>query len=570
MKTMKQLILSLIALSTTILLSCGGDSVNNEENVVIEENNISSCMDFAITEKYASLDPIRVTDVASFHIASQIFEPLLRFDDVDLSLKPLVAETWEVAEDNLTHTLKLKKGIFFHDNACFEGGKGRELKASDVLYSFKRIFSEPENYAYSFFKNKIAGSEDFKNNGGEISGIKVVDDYTISFTLTEPSSNFLSLLATISSGIVAKEAIEASAIIGSGPFVYSKKHDLENAITLNKNNNYHLGKDLPYLSCVSFNYVKSGQEQLDLFMKGELDVITGLPSKSIKEIVEEKITDFTQTPIKYVLGRYPQAATTYINLNTSKAPFDNKNIRKAIALAINKERIVNDILKGEAAAAGNHGIVTAAISGYDYSSVVGLEFDAQKAKELLASSGFKNGENFPTLILASGKGNISLRVAFEIQKQLKSNLNINVEVSSVGLAEKNKMNEMSECHMSLNGWLAEYPDPTSFLSLYYGKNVPASNQESSYPNESRFKNTEFDKLYEEALITLDVKKRFELCLAADQIVANEVPGVPLWYHEDYHLIQSSVKGYQPNAMNIQYLTYVKIENKPVAEEKEDK
>lgn len=566
---MKRLILSL-SICTVLLTACGGDQNNNESNNndIATNNSDDECLDFAITEKYGSLDPIKITDVASFHIASQVFEPLLQFSEKDLSVEPLIAESWEISEDNLTVTIKLKKGVHFQDNKCFENGKGREVKTSDVLYTFKRIFSEEGNYAYSFFKNKIVGSEEFKTNGGEISGISVIDDYTLTFTLTESSSNFTSLLATIATGIVAKEAIEKNAIVGSGPFVYKAENDTEKSITLEKNNNYHLGKEFPYLSCVSFNYVKSGQEQLDLFMKGELDVITGLPSKSIKEIVEQQIADFQQDPVKYVLGRSPQAATTFISLNTSKAPFDNVKVRKAIGMAIDKSRIVDKILKGEAAGPGDHGIVTSAINGYDFSSVVGLEFDVDKAKELLASAGYKDGANFPTLILACGKGNTSLRVAFEIQKQLATNLSVNVEISSVTLAEKNAMNSKSECHLSLNGWLAEYPDPTSFLSLYYGKNVPATNDLVSYPNESRYKNSEFDKLYEEALITIDKQKRYELCLAADQIIASEVPGIPLWYHEDYHLIQSKVKGYHPNAMNIQNLVHIKMEEVSTKETKQ--
>lgn len=566
---MKKLILSL-SIFAVLLSACGGDqnNIESKNNDEVTNNSDDGCLDFAITEKYGSLDPIKITDVASFHIASQIFEPLLKFNEKDLSVEPLIAESWEVSEDNLILTIKLKKGVHFQGNECFENGKGREVKTSDVLYTFKRIFSEEGNYAYSFLKNKIVGSEEFKTNGGEISGISIVDDYTLTFTLTEPSSNFTSLLATIATGIVAKEAIEKNAIVGSGPFVYKIENDTEKSITLEKNNNYHLGEEYPYLNCVSFNYVKSGQEQLDLFMKGELDVITGLPSKSIKDIVEQQIADFQQDPVKYVLGRSPQAATTFISLNTSKVPFDNVKVRKAIGMAIDKSRIVDKILKGEAAGPGDHGIVTSAINGYDFSSVVGLEFDVIKAKELLASAGFKDGTNFPTLILACGKGNTSLRVAFEIQKQLATNLSVNVEISSVTLSEKNAMNSKSECHLSLNGWLAEYPDPTSFLSLYYGKNVPTANDLISYPNESRYKNTEFDKLYEEALITVDKQKRYELCLAADQIIASEVPGIPLWYHEDYHLIQSKVKGFHPNAMNIQNLVHVKMEEVTVKEAKQ--
>jgi len=560
---MKKVYISIIVSSFILLTSCGGGENNTPKNETQKEDGIGGCLDFAISEKYQSLDPIKVTDVSSFHIVSQIYEPLLRFDENTLSLQPLLAESWVVSEDNLIHTFKLKKGVFFHNNDCFSGGKGREIKASDVLYSFKRIYSDKTApYAYSLFKDKIVGSEEFRNNGGDIGGLKKIDDYTIEITLTKPSSNFLGLLATVATAIVPQEAIEKNVVVGSGPFTYNKAGDTKQAIVLLKNNNYHLvdnkGFNLPYLDSVAYNYVHSGKEKLDLFMAKKLDVITGLPSESIKEIVEDQIADFQDKPVKYVLGRYPQLSTSYLSINTSVEPFNNLKVRQAIGMSINKKRIVDDVLKGEAFAPGDHGIVPPAIKNYDYSSIIGLEYDVNKAKKLLAEAGFPNGKGFPTVLFTTSKGNSSVRVALEIQKQLLTNLNINVEISSVSISEKTELNNLSKSGISLNGWLGEFPDPVSFLSLFYGANLPSSNNEPSYPNESRFRNTEFDKLYEEALVTIDEQKRYELCLMADQIIASNAPIVPLWYHENYLLIQSSVQGYIPNVLNIQHLTYVKL------------
>jgi oligopeptide transport system substrate-binding protein len=569
---MKNVVLGLAIISSLLISSCGeSDNAKIDSDVLKNEaiENTSQCLDFAISEKYNTLDPILVTSVVSFHIVSQIYEPLLRFDEKSLILKPLLAESWEVSEDYLTHTFHLKKGIHFQDNACFTDGKGRELKASDVIYTFQRIYSEKTSYSYSLFRNTIKGGGEFQP-GEDIAGLKMIDDYTVEFTLNKPSSNFMNLLAGVSSAIVAKEAIEKNAVSGSGPFVYNKKGDTEQAITLTKNENYHIsdkkGNKLPYLSCVSFNYVSSGKEQLDMFMDEKLDVITGIPPESIKEIVESQIADFQDKPTKYVLGRHPQGSTTFLNLNTAIAPFNNIKVRKAFAMAINKNKIVDNVLKGEAYGPGDNGIVPPAIKNYDFASVVGQEHSITKAKELLASAGYPNGKGFPILIFATGKGNNSLRVALEVQKQLLASLNINLEISSLSLKEITKMNNKSQINLSLSGWLGEFPDPIAFLSLFYGVDVPNSHEEPSYPNASRYKNDKFDKLYEQALITIDSKKRYELCLSADQIIASDVPVIPLWYHENYRLTQSIVQDYHPNPMNIQYLTYVKI--KDVAKKKE--
>ena len=134
------------------------------------------------------------------------------------------------------------------------------------------------------------------------------------------------------------------------------------------------------------------------------------------------------------------------------------------------------------------------ILGYDFSSVIGHELNISKAKTLLAKAGYPNGKGLPIIKFAVGKGNTSVRVALEIQKQLLANLNVNVEISSLFQKEIIALNDSSQTNMSLSGWLAEFPDPVSFLSICYGGSVPKSINESAFPNESRFKNTKFDQL----------------------------------------------------------------------------
>ncbi len=553
---MNKIALIFIASSFTLLFSCG-----TPENSSPVTNEIS-CLDFSALEKYETLDPVKITDVVSFHIASQIMEPLLRFSEIDLTIKPIVAESWEISADNLTYTFVLKKGIKFHDNSCFADGKGRELTANDVVYTFKRLYLEKSSYGYSLFKNLIKGSEDYTE--GEIEGLKAIDDYKVEFTLSKPYSNFLSMLATTGSSILAKEAVEKNKVVGSGPFTYHKEKDTDTTITLLRNPNYHMsdneGEQLPYLESVAFHYVSSSQKQLEMFINDELDVIVDIHPNAIKTLVETQISDFQNNPKKYVLGRSPKLITSSLKLNTAIAPFNNKKVRQALAMGINKYKIVENILHGEAYSPGKNGIVPSAIKGYDFTSIVGLEYNLDKAKALLAEAGYPGGKGFPTITLASLKSNISTRVVLEIQKQLLTNLNINVEISSMTTHQMNEMNSKSELNMSLGGWLGEFPDPVTFLSLFYGANVPSSTTEKSYPNESRYKNAEFDQLYEKALVTIDDSKRYELCLKADQIIATEVPSIPLWYHENYQIIKANVTGYQANSMDIKYLTHVKVED----------
>ena len=120
--------------------------------------------------------------------------------------------------------------------------------------------------------------------------------------------------------------------------------------------------------------------------------------------------------------------------------------------------------------------------------------EVEKAKQLLAEAGYKDGEGFPTLKLYnSGKESQALRVGLEIQKELRTSLNINVEIVSVSFAEKIAAEAKGEAHMSIAAWLSDFPTPDNFLSIAYGATVPSSMEESSYPNASRYTNKEFDK-----------------------------------------------------------------------------
>lgn len=554
-----------------LIFSCGGDGEKKNGEVVVETTSEETTFNLALSENIQGFDPIKVVDGFSFQVLGQIYEGLLKFNEKDLSIEPLIAESWEVSEDGLIYTFKLKKGVYFHDNSCFEGGKGRELKAVDVKYSLERACSNIEgNYAYNLFKNTIIGAADFHENEtiNEVKGIKIIDENTVEILLLKPSANFLNLLAVINTSIIPKEAFEnkTDCFVGTGPFKFEEHKKNEFKTVLVKNENYHMtdkkGNKLPYLDKVVVHYVSNSQEKLEMFQEGKLDVIVDLPSTSIKTVVENQISDFEAKPPKYVLGRYPELVTSYLHLNTMIEPLNNVKVRQAIAMCINKTKIVDVVLNGEAYGPANNGIVPPAIKGYDYESIVGLEYNIEKAQQLLAEAGYKNGEGFPTLKLYnSGKESQALRVGLEIQKEFRTSLNINVEIVSVSFAEKLEAENKGQAHMSIAAWLSDYPTPDNFLSIAYGATVPSSMQESSYPNASRYINKEFDKLYELAVATMDEGERNEICLKAEQMMINEAPIVPLWYNENYRLLQSNISGYQPSIMHIQNLTHVKKTSK---------
>ncbi|MCL4857498.1 MAG: hypothetical protein KJZ55_09565, partial [Flavobacteriales bacterium] len=221
-------------------------------------------------------------------------------------------------------------------------------------------------------------------------------------------------------------------------------------------------------------------------------------------------------------------------------------------------KIVDVVLNGEAYGPALNGIVPPAINNYDYASVIGIEYSIEKAKKLLAEAGFKDGEGLPLIkFFIGGDENQLLRVALEIQKQLLTELNINTEIVKVTFAEKLAMDQMAQGSMGISAWLADFPTADNFLNIGYGGYVPATLELPSFPNSSRFENSEFDSYFEQAISTIDEKKRNELILKAEQILINEAPIVPLWYNENYRLFQSNVVDYQPNVMHLHYLERVR-------------
>ncbi len=539
------------------------------------------------TEQYQTLYPAAITDIVSYHLANQIYEGLVKFNPRNLSIIPSLAEKWEIDPAGTNYVFHLKKGVMFQDNGCFPGGKGREVKASDVKYSFELLcVDSKDNLNFtSTFKDRIVGADKFfeaskgKPNG-EIEGIKAVDDYTIKIALMAPSASFLYALASPATSIIAKEAVEKYGInikTGTGPFVFDEKSGADK-IVLKRNNNYHnidsLGNQLPFLDSVVVSFLPTKKQELDDFKNGDLAMVIGLPSESIKEMVEKEITDFQNKPPKYILERSTEMACQYYSFNLTKAPFDNVKVRKAFSYAIDRNKIIEDVLKGEAYGPGINGISPPSFKGYDITKIKGYDFDAKEAKKLLAEAGFPNGKGFPKVkIELNGSGSKSADVVLEIQKQLKDVLNVDVDFEVVALKQKLDDEIYARAEIFRASWIADFPSPENFLFIHYGANVPNDVTKPSWPNTARYVNKEFDKLYEAGKSAKTEEESYADFMKAEQLLMDDAPIMILWYGENYRLIKSNVRNFFSNPMRLRDYSqvYLKSVVPPAgAEKKEDK
>jgi peptide/nickel transport system substrate-binding protein len=577
--------LTALFLVSALVFSCKPDENQGDANASQNEGKggvvYGGTLRVNETDPVSSLFPHSYTDLVSSHVASQIYEGLVKFNARDLSIEPALAESWTISDDGIKYTFKLKKGVFFHDDACFPNGKGREFKAEDVRYAFERLATQhPDNAMFgATIKNLLKGANEYyaasasKKPDFEFEGVKVIDEYTVEFYLSAPSSSFLYILANPSLSIFPKEAYEKYGNLtrtGTGPFMFALNDNPTEKLVLIKNPKYHrkdtLGNQLPFIDTLIFTFISSKKAELEEFQNGNLDIIIGLPSESIKDVVEKQIADFQNRPPKFILDRSPELATQFYEFNTVVGAFKNKKVRQAISYAIDRDKIVDEVLKGEAYGPGIHGITPPSLRNYDVSSIKGYKQDKEKAKKLLAEAGYPNGKGFPTikLVLNSG-GSKNANVALEIQKQLRDVLGINMDMEIVPFTLKLEDSRMGRGDMFRSAWVADFPSAENFLMLAYGKTVPKTLNEPSWPNVSRFVNAQFDELYEKALATQNPEEKNKLLLEAEKLMMDEAPILVLWYDEKYRLYQARVNNFQSNPLNYWDFSnvYLKAQAAPV-------
>lgn len=563
-----------------LAVSCGPESTGNDRVAVGKGDYqpvYGGTLRYNETDKLQTLNPIQITDAISNHVATQIYEGLVKFDPRTLDVIPGIAESWTVDEAGTTYTFKLRTDVKFHDDACFADGKGRAVNAKDVVYSFERLCTDNgknENFT-STLSHRVVGADEFYALGsaaksGGLTGVVAVDDNTVKISLVAPNNSFLYILANSAASIIPQEAVEKyqDAIhVGTGPFVFSSIAADTTQLVLVRNENYYgtdsLGNQLPFLDTIKISYIDNKVAELDLFQEGKLDFVWGLNADAVKTFVPQVIQDFTAKPPKYVLYHSSELVTQMYEFNTTRPPFNDVRVRQAICYAVDRNHIVNEVLAGEAYGPGINGICPPALPGYKASEIIGYEkigadeeetrankaAEREKAKKLLAEAGYPNGQGFPVvkLVLNSG-GARNTRVAEAIASQLREYLNINVEIANVSLQQKMADAKYARSDIFRSAWVADYPSAETFLSLFYGADVPDSLSAPSFPNTTRYKNPKFDSLFVLGREAKTIEEANRLYKEAEQVMMADAPAMILWYDENYRLAQSRVRNFWANPM----------------------
>jgi peptide/nickel transport system substrate-binding protein len=503
----------------------------------------------------ASLDPAFAKNQSTMWPAHQLFNTLVEIDD-SLHIIPSLAKRWVISDDRLTFTFHLRDDVFFHDDLAFPEGKGRKLTAKDVAYSLARITDK---------QTASPGAWIFNRKVDSLQPYSVIDDTTFQLKLLRPYNPILGILSMQYCSIVAKEAVEKYGSdfrrhpVGTGPFQFVAWEEGQ-ALVLKKNETYFekdsAGNRLPYLDGIKITFYDSKATEFLLLRQKQLDFMNEIDASFKDEILTKKGTLRKDWEGKIELQVNPYLNIEYLGILIDSAnqlvrnsPLRLKKIRQAINYGFDRRKMTL-YLRNSLGTPAESGFVPMGLPSFDTSAVKGYHYDPVKSRQLLAEAGFPDGKGLPPVKLLTIA--IYAEMANFIARQLEET-GIRVQVETMQKSLLLDMTSNSTAPFFRASWIADYPDAENYLSVFYSKN-PAP------PNYTRYKNPQFDGLFEKALMEQNDSLRYKLYQQADQVMINDAPIVPLWYDKVVHLVQVYVKNFRPNALNLLELRRVVLTN----------
>jgi len=486
---------SLLLLTMVIVLLMSACSSDDKKDASSEGKSVADLPQeivVRINDDPDFLDPHKATASISYQMILNIFEGLMA-PETDGTLKEGLAESYEVSEDGLTYTFKIRPGVKFHN--------GGDLTVEDIQYSFDRLMG----------KN---GGEKMSNSFDNVASTEAPDANTFVIKLKEPNSNFLYSLTARQSAILPKsnDGKHNENPIGTGPFAYVKYSPGTN-LELKKNENYWK-EGLPYLNKVTFTFQSDDQAAIMSLMANEVD-LTSVPWQRVSEVEGN-----------FNLSHQNNNSSLIVTFNETKAPFDNVKVRQAINYAISKSDIIDSVFAGYAVPLGSN--MSPAMGAYQKK---GLEDtykrDVEKAKALLAEAGYPKG--FKTKITVSSHNDIYSNIAQIVAANLKEiGIDVEIEVVEWGIW-------LDRVYFGRDYQMTAI-DLTGRASAYEIINDYISTNDSE--NFFKFKNEEYDKIMADVLKERDQAKQIDYYHRAQEILAEQAAAV---YIADYQIIWGSKK-----------------------------
>jgi ABC-type transport system substrate-binding protein len=510
-----------------------------------------------VRAKLGTLDPIRSSSSYDSEVQSQVYEGLYTYKYLvrPYELEPLLAKRMpQVSDDGLTYTIDIREGVYFQDNECFPGGKGRELVAKDFVYSMMRMADDQNQpTGWWIYTDRIVGFDAFEKRmsergdapfdwDAEVEGLQAIDKYKFQIKLVRPFPQMLYVLAMSYAFAVPRECAEyygktfTNTAVGTGPFTL-RNWTRGSRIILDKNPTYrdayypteaspeyqHMlgdaGKKIPFLDAIVYHVYEQDQPMWLKFRVRDVDM-TQLPAeyheavfdedlKLRESFVEEGVTNFNLPLLDFIYRGFNMDDP--VVGKGEKA----KYLRQAISLAFNSAEI-NDAFYNNSCVLYD-GPVPPGLDSY----VEGITSpyrgpDLEKAKALMVKAGYPDGKGLPSIQLDTSVSSNSAEQA-EMLSRAVGRIGVKIEVNLNSFSELSNKLKKKKAQMFGLAWGADYPDAENFLQLFYGPN------EAPGSNNFNYKNPAYDALYNKSRTLQPSPERTAVYQKMREILIEDAP-----------------------------------------------
>jgi oligopeptide transport system substrate-binding protein len=493
---------------------------------------------YPIPTNPTTLDPGKVQDGDTIDLLQQTYEGLVGWDQ-ESKVSPRLATKWEVSPDGKTYTFHLRTDAKFFS--------GRPVTAQDFKWCIERNCDPKLAFTtVADYLSDIVGVMD-KHNGKrkDIPGIVVVDDHTLKIKIDKPRPYFLGKLTYPVSFVFDKNALknplteitDPSEMIGTGPFIVSSVHN-DQVVILKANPNYYGGS--PKIAGIERPIVTDAATRLEMYKSGQVDLV---------QLQRQDALSLKNDPqYKSQLHFFERPCVWYVGLNTRLTPaFGDRRVRRAIAMAINKDNIIDVVLDKMNPKAD--GILPPKVFGHR-DKVDGIGYDPKAAQLLLAQAGYPGGKGFPQVTMFYRESYPDIRiVANAVGQDLKSNLGIDVAFKSLEWGHYLDLDNKNKLPLFHMRWGADYLDAQNFLSTLLASYGPE--------NHTQYSNPQFDALCSQADSSMDPALRLKLYAQAEDIALQDAAFIPIYFQNDAELISPRVKDIRESVFG--HLPHTKLE-----------
>jgi peptide/nickel transport system substrate-binding protein/oligopeptide transport system substrate-binding protein len=482
----------------------------------------------------STLDPARISDIYSLSVTHQIFDGLVRFDQT-LTISPALAQHWRSSRDGLTWTFTLKKGVKFHH--------GREVTADDVVYSLTRILDPRTRSGAADLFTGIKGAQDVAaGRARTLAGVSALDRHTVQVALAEAPAPLVSVLAVGHAKIVPRDLVEqlgdafGTQPVGTGPFKFVR-WERGKEIVLAANPESFDGA--PRLARLVYRIFPGEPSDLicQEFEQGHLE------ESPVPPHCRNKVGD-----PRYRYVRRPTFSVRFYGLNTRAKPLHDVRVRRAIAHAIDRETVLQEIFLGRHEPA--RGILPAGMPGYN-PQLGAPGYSPARARELLKQAGFPDGRGLPVMAIWSAARSERIEREMAAVRRHLAAVGIPAEVQyETNWPVFSRRVAEGRFSMFVYAWHADVPDPDNFLFKLFHSQSPRNLTGYAHP--------QVDDLLFQARREHDVTRRIEIYRRAEQMIVDDVPVLPVWHYTYERLFQSYVRSIEVNGLGDAYLPLRKM------------